>query len=97
MHQDDRRPPPALPQHRRLPLRLPHLPHLLASATAMEEVVRITPQPRMVQYTFLSLPCFAQSAHLWPRHGRGFFNFKLSENMPSYPSVKFCPVPFIFI
>ena len=75
MHQDDRRPPPALPQHRRLPLRLPHLPHLLASATAMEEVVRITPQPRMVQYTFLSLPCFAQSVHLWPRHGRGFFNF----------------------
>ena len=44
MHQDDRRPPPALPQHRRLPLRLPHLPHLLASATAMEKMVRITPQ-----------------------------------------------------
>ena len=37
--QDDRRPPAPLRQHRCLPLRLPHLPHLLAGATAMEEEV----------------------------------------------------------
>ena len=38
--QDDRRPAAPPRQHRRLPLRLPHLPHLLAGPAALEEEVR---------------------------------------------------------
>ena len=38
--QDDRRPAAPSRQHRRLPLRLPHLPHLLAGPAALEEEVR---------------------------------------------------------
>ena len=40
MHQDDRRPAAPPRQHRRLRLRLPHLPHLLAGPAALEEEVR---------------------------------------------------------